>query len=354
MRGEISAMDNRKQQVLTAIVRLYSSDGEPVGSTVLAKHLHMTVSSATLRSEMAALTKLGLLTQPHTSAGRIPSPQGYRYYIDNLLEDKVSLPLIEKLAIDEIFTEMDLNPEHLPSHAARTLSQISGFASLVLTPESTDACAAHFEVIQVGLYTVAVLCVSNVGGVSTRTAKLQKPLQKGDLQILSDTLNKYLTFTSYADLTAPLLQSALQNLGERRTALLPCIDAAQKLLAQVIKSKLHSVGHHNLLKYEDYSSNYAGISLRNLMAFMSDEKAARDYLPSHSPRTSIMLGEDISAYPMPGFFVISKQYVAGGGRTGSIAVIGPSRMNFKDIIPKLEYFAELLSEYMSGYTKGGL
>ncbi len=343
-------MDNRKQQVLTAIVRLYSTDGEPVASTVLAKHLRMSVSSATLRNEMSALTKLGLLLQPHTSAGRIPSPEGYRYYIDNLLENNTQLKKSEKQQINNLFAEMDLNPEHLTAHSAKAISQICDFAALVLTPENANTCAAHFNAVQVGLYTVAVLCVTDVGGVSTRTAKLQTPLQNGDIEILNKILNKYLVFTNPADITISILQNAIYEMGERASALLPCIDAAQKLLSAAGKAKLYCTGHDKLLKYNNYHFDTTETSLRNLMAFMADEKAIRHYLTQNSASTNILLGEDITAYPMPGYCIISKQYIAGGGRKGTIAIIGPARMQYKENIQKLEYFAGILSEYISNKT----
>ena len=107
------AMDARKQRILEAIVALYANDGEPVGSGLLANYFDMALSSATLRNEMAALTKLGLLEQPHTSAGRVPSTKGYRYYLDNLLDADEQLPAAERQAIDDIFDDLDYEPEHL-------------------------------------------------------------------------------------------------------------------------------------------------------------------------------------------------------------------------------------------------
>ena len=105
-------MDPRKQRVLQAIVALYAMEGEPVGSGLLSNYLDLSVSSATLRNEMAALTKLGLLEQPHTSAGRVPSTKGYRYYLDNLLDADEQLPAAERQAIDDIFDDLDCEPPH--------------------------------------------------------------------------------------------------------------------------------------------------------------------------------------------------------------------------------------------------
>ena len=117
-------MDARKQRVLQAIVALYGLEGEPVGSSVLANYFDMAVSSATLRNEMAALTKLGLLEQPHTSAGRVPSAKGYRYYLDNLLTDDQPLDRVTRARVDAVFASLDHEPEKLAQGAAKALAAV--------------------------------------------------------------------------------------------------------------------------------------------------------------------------------------------------------------------------------------
>ena len=137
-------MDARKQRVLQAIVALYGLEGEPVGSSVLANYFDMAVSSATLRNEMAALTKLGLLEQPHTSAGRVPSPKGYRYYLDHLLEAPAAIALsaADRENIDRLFADMDVEPEKLAQSAARALADYTGCAAVATTPQAEDLCIA--------------------------------------------------------------------------------------------------------------------------------------------------------------------------------------------------------------------
>ena len=140
-------VDDRKRRVLEAIVALYGMDGEPVGSSLLSEYLDMAVSSATLRNEMAALTKLGLLAQPHTSAGRVPSPQGYRYYVDHLLQDIPALDPESRRTVDSLFYNMDIEPEKLAQSAARALADLTGVAAAATTPRADDLCIAHFEVV---------------------------------------------------------------------------------------------------------------------------------------------------------------------------------------------------------------
>ena len=162
-------MDERKRKVLRAVVALYGLDGEPVGSGLLAEHFGRAVSSATLRNEMAALTKLGLLEQPHTSAGRVPSAKGYRYYIDNLMDAPTQLSAQDKLHAQAMFREMDFDPERLAQSAARALSDWTGYAVVATTPKSDDIYIAHFEVMQVGRSTAAVLAVTSAGGAVSYT-----------------------------------------------------------------------------------------------------------------------------------------------------------------------------------------
>ena len=187
-------MDARKQRILEAIVAIYSIGGEPVGSGLLASHFDMALSSATLRNEMAALTKLGLLEQPHTSAGRVPSPKGYRYYLDHLLEAPAAIALsaADRENIDRLFADMDVEPEKLAQSAARALADYTGCAAVATTPQAEDLCIAHFEVVQVGRYSAAVLAVTSSGGVRTRVARIHTGLTREDADEMARLLNSSL------------------------------------------------------------------------------------------------------------------------------------------------------------------
>ena len=223
------AMDARKQRILEAIVALYANDGEPVGSGLLANYFDMALSSATLRNEMAALTKLGLLEQPHTSAGRVPSAQGYRYYLDHLIDAPKSgtLPEKDRRRIDDLFAAMDAEPEKLVPAATRCLADMTGCAAAATTPQAPDLCIAHFEVVQVGRYSAAVLAVTSAGGVRTRVARVDTGLTRDDAANLAQLLNRGLTFVAPQDLSPMLMASMVLAAGQR---LAPVIMAAQALV----------------------------------------------------------------------------------------------------------------------------
>lgn len=332
-------MDARKQRILEAIVALYASDGEPVGSGLLANYFDMALSSATLRNEMAVLTKLGLLEQPHTSAGRVPSAQGYRYYLDHLIEAPGSTSLSEedRRHIDDLFTGMDAEPERLAPAAARCLADLTGCAAAVTTPQAPDLCIAHFEVVQVGRYSAAVLAVTSAGGVRTRVARVETGLSRDDAASLAQLLNRGLTFVAPQDLTPQLLASMVLACGER---LAPVILAAQALVTMGPQACLQ--GAQYLAKMPDVRQN-----LGMLLEIFSDDATAAALLRPDGGKITATLGSDLDP-PMPGACIVSKRYLAGGGLTGAVALIGSTRMEYRRLLPILDYFSVKLGQSIAG------
>lgn len=333
------AMDARKQRILEAIVALYAAEGEPIGSGLLASYFDMALSSATLRNEMAALTRLGLLEQPHTSAGRVPSVQGYRYYLDTLIADPAAATLAEedRRQIDARFTAMDAEPEKLAQSAARALADLTGCAGAVTTPQAPDLCIAHFEVVQVGRYSAAVLAVTSAGGVRTRVARVDTGLTRTDAAALAQLLNSGLTFVAPQDLGPALTASLTLAAGPR---LAPVVLAAEALVRTGPQAYLE--GPQNLARLPDVRQN-----LGTLLEVFSDSRAAAALITPPGNAVTAMLGEDL-APAMPGLCVVSQRYLAGGGLTGAVALIGSNRMEYRRLIPVLEYFAAKLGQSMSG------
>ncbi len=332
-------MDERKQRILGAVVTLYSNGGEPVGSGVLANYFDMAVSSATLRNEMAALTKLGLLEQPHTSAGRIPSAKGYRYYIDHLLQQSAPLGRTVEQQIKTTLASLDQEPYKFAQSAANELSKITGYTAAITTPRADDLCIAHFEVVQVGRYAAAVLAVTSSGGVRTRVAHVDKGLTREEATVLAAVLNRSMTFIVPIDLSVTLLRSLAAEVG---SAFTPVIHAAAAILEDSANPHVFLGGEQNLFAWPELREY-----LPRLLGTLNDEEAAGRMITPDTNHTTVFFGEDFTPY-MPGLCVVSKRYLVGGGLTGTIALIGPARMNFTQLIPVLETFANGLGESMAG------
>ena len=335
------AMDARKQRILEAIVALYSTDGEPVGSGLLASYFDMAVSSATLRNEMAALTRLGLLEQPHTSAGRVPSAEGYRYYLDHLLTapGATTLPDSDKAQIDAMFDQMDIEPEKLARSAAQALAEAAGCAAAITTPQAPDLCIAHFEVVQVGRYSAAVLAVTSAGGVRTRVARVETGLTRTDATQIAQLLNSRLTFVAPQDMDPMLIASLVMAAGRR---LAPVVLAAQALVATEPQAYLE--GAQYLAQMPDVRQN-----LGTLLEVFSDSREALALLAPDGGKITAKLGTDTDP-AMPGACIVSKRYLAGGGLTGTVALIGSTRMDYRRVILVLDYFAAKLGHSMAGQS----
>ena len=333
------AMDARKQRIMQAIVTLYALEGEPVGSSLLANYFDMSVSSATLRNEMAALTKLGLLEQPHTSAGRVPSAKGYRYYLDNLLAADQPLDEATAARIHETFVMLDQEPEKLAQGAAKALARLTGYTAAVTMPRADDLCIAHFEVVQVGRYAAAVLAVTSAGGVRTRVAHVNCGLTRNDAAALAALLNRNLTFVAPVDLRYSMLNALCNEAG---AALAPVVTAAVGILQDSAKPHVFLGGEQYLLQWPEMQDY-----LPALLDRLNDDERAGAMITPATGRTTVLLGEDLHP-PMPGLCIISKRYMVGGGLTGSIALVGPTRMPFSRLIPVLEACAGELGQGMAG------
>jgi heat-inducible transcriptional repressor len=335
-------MDDRKQRIMMAIVSLYASCGEPVGSNLLSRHFNMAVSSATLRNEMAALTRQGLLEQPHTSAGRVPTTKGYRYYVDNLLQTPDALPTQDRQAMDAAFHKLDYDPEKMVQGAAKTLSAFLGHAVIATTPRAENTFIAHFEVIQVGRYTAAVLAVTGAGGVRSRVAKVEAELAEGDTARIAAVLNRQLRFVAEADVSAGLIRAMVDELGEKGPPNWPIFSAALTLLEEAGQHNLYFEGQQHLLYWPELEGSF-----RAIMDLVSEPARIEAILHPRSGHTTIIFGDELEP-PVPGLCLISRQYLAGGGLAGSLTVAGPARIRNREVIPKLEYFSELLGKGLSG------
>ena len=329
-------MDARKQRVLQAIVALYGLEGEPVGSSVLANYFDMAVSSATLRNEMAALTKLGLLEQPHTSAGRVPSAKGYRYYLDHLLTDDQPLDRVTRARVDAVFASLDHEPEKLAQGAAKALAAISGCTAAVSTPCAEDLCIAHYEVVQVGRSTAA-------GYVRTRVARVRTGLSRENAAALAALLNRNLTFVAPVDLSPRLLAELCSQISPE---LVPVISAAAAILQDSTQPHVYLGGEQYLLDWPQLDGKVGSI----LSLLNDEEQAAALIAPPAEQSESILLGEDLEPQ-IPGLCIVSDRYLVGGGLWGSVALIGPTRMPFQKLMPLLHTFADQLGEGMSGKRK---
>ncbi len=332
------AMDisDRKRMILTAVVTLHTDSGDPVGSNILNHFLdHLSVSSATLRNEMAELTSLGLLEQPYTSAGRVPTQMGMRYYIDNLMH---IFPMTrqEKDYIDGIVAKMDTDSEKAAESSVKFLSEMFDLASIAMTPKGGNPHLVHFKILRVGRFNLAVIGVSNSGSVKTRVCRIGEDISDEQVETVEQILNDHLVFVSSEDVRSYLFDQMNARLKDSKNVAAPILHAAMMLVEQLSDVRLYSDGEQFLLHYKEMDAQ-----IRSYLEFLNDPKRVIDILSDSMHPLSIYIGEELdNSLPLMGLIVC--RYNAGG-TVGYIGLAGPARMNYPYLIPRLKYYCDSLS-----------
>ena len=335
-------LDFRKCRILAAIVETYIETGEPVGSKALADMLGNCVSSATIRNDMAALTADGYLAQPHTSAGRLPTPKALRLYVSELM-DRRDLPLQDRVDIQTALTAVSGDAGRLLEDACRVLSDLTGLAVLACRPDGAGSRISRIEVLQMSPRNMAVILVQDNGFIRTRMCRCQRDIPTKFTQALGEYLCRRFLGGPLSAVTVSAMQEILLELGEAGLAVAPLLSAFYELALECMNAKTALTGQMNLMRHPDYDIDRA----RTLTQFLSDRQKVTDLLELAYARegTQILLGGEL--YPeMSGSSLILTRYSLGKQGQGVIGIIGPNRMDYAAVIPRIEYFAANLGRLM--------
>lgn len=333
-------ISDRKRMILAAVVTLHTDSGDPVGSNILNRFLdEISVSSATLRNEMAELTALGLLEQPHTSAGRIPTQLGMRFYVDNLMHLYKMAPR-EKQYIENLVATMDTDPEKAAEAAAKSLANMFELAAIAMTPQVKAPHLVHFEIMRAGRFNLAVMGVTNAGSVKSRICRVADDLSDRELQAAETVLNDHLVFVSSEDVSPKLIAQINALLGDIGDKMLPVISSAVALVRQAADVRVYSDGEHNLLHYREMDGQ-----MRPYLEFLNDSERVTELLSKNEKTVTILMGDEIGD-EMPDMGLVVGNYRAWG-LSGGLGIAGPSRMNYAYIIPRLKYFCDSMSKYLA-------
>lgn len=335
-------LDFRKGRVLAAIVETYILTGEPVGSKALAEMLGNCVSSATIRNDMAVLTAAGYLAQPHTSAGRLPTPQALRLYVEEMM-DRRPLTLQEKVDIKTALADAAGDATRMLEEACRGLADLTGLCVVACRPEQVGVSISRIDVMQMSPRNMGVLLVQDNGFMRTRMCRCPRDIPTRFVQALSEYLSRRFLGQPLSAVTVSAMQEILLELGEAGLAVAPILSAFYELALECMDSRVTVAGQMNLLRQPDYTPEGA----RGLVAHLSDRQQVSDLLAvGDSSGVTLRLGGDGDPL-FAGSAVILVPYSLGDRGQGTIGVIGPIRQDYVTLIPRLEYFAAALGRMMS-------
>jgi len=335
-------LDPRAQHLLKTLVERYVAEGQPVGSRVLSRHSGLDLSPATIRNVMADLEEMGLIASPHTSAGRVPTPRGYRFFVDSLmvvkpLEDDELHRLEGELSVDR--------PPQLVNAAASLLSQLTQFAGVVATPKRREAVFRHLEFLRLSERRVLLIIVTPDGDVQNRILHTDRAYSPTQLVEATNFFNQNFAGQSLVSIRERMADE-LRALREDIAGLMKAaVDAGEGALSE--GEALVVTGERNLLNAGDLSSNMQ--RLRRLFDLF-EQKTSLLHLLDVSQRAQgvqIYIGGESGLVPLDDCSVVTASYEANGQVIGTLGVIGPTRMAYARVIPIVDVTAKLLSNALS-------
>jgi heat-inducible transcriptional repressor len=336
-------LDKRAQTLLKTLIERYIAEGQPVGSRTLSRHSDLELSPATIRNVMSDLEELGFITSPHTSAGRIPTPRGYRLFVDTLL----TMRPLGQSELSEIQGAIQPDqPQRLINQASMLLSQLTHFAGVVVAPHRQQPRIRQIEFINLSEKRILLIIVTENGDVQNRILFPQRAYSQGELIEAANYLNQ-----NYSGFDFPQVRNRVRDeLRQLRTDMTELMNAALEAGDQAIadtSSQYVISGERNLLEVEDLSSNMK--RLRELFALFEQRTSLAQLLDvsNRAEGVQIFIGGESGIAQLDECSVIAASYEVDGRVVGSVGVIGPTRMAYERMIPIVDITAKLLSSALS-------
>ena len=340
---ELSA---RKQAILMAIVDAYIRTGEPVGSKSLVEILENAPSSATLRNEMSELCELGFLEQPHTSAGRVPTSSAYRIYVDSLPKTYNLLDEGRKELIDKMLYSVSGDPEHIPAGICRIVSRLTGLPSISATVAGAECFLKSVKLLPLGRHTAMLVAFASNGRAKSRLCRLASPLTEQTVLVFENLVNKSVIGVKASDITPAFMQSIMVSAGTDALTLMPILTELNEIIEEVSRATLELSGESSI-----FSVCQSDRDARDILSIFDHREALVSMLSEADEPLNLLFGSEMSfAKRCPSTLIVTA-YHNGNGNFGRIGVVGPERMEYKQIIPSLSYIAKRAGDLMTQAIK---
>lgn len=345
MPAKSGLLNERAAFLLKKLVDSYISDGQPVGSKQLAHDAGLDISPATIRNVMSSLEKKGLVKAPHTSAGRIPTEEGFRMFVDSLLEvQPLQKKLLTKLKLE---LDPDQDTESLLNHASQIVSELTHMAGVISIPKPSQSVLRHIEFLTLPDKRVLAILVTNEKEVQNRVIHLDKEYSAEQLQSAANFLNQHFSGKDIYEIRKDLLSelgNARQNMDD---VMQTAIDVAGKALSDEKSDKPYLVqGESNLVRYGDSKDTD---QLQQMLEMFNHKRDMLGLLDRciQAEGVKIFIGHEVGIEGLGDCSVITAPYSVKGECLGVLGVIGPTRINYDKIIPVVDVTARLLSEALN-------
>lgn len=338
-------LTQRDQEILKIIVRDYIDNGEPVGSRTVAKQFDLNLSPATIRNVMADLEEMGLLFQPHTSAGRVPTEKGLRLFVDTLL-DRQELSLTEQEEINSTYEACRADISQLMRGTCRILSAFSHYTGIVMAPPLQETIFKRIEFIRIKNNQVLVVFVAASGLVQNRVVEMDEDLSQDELNKISSYLNDLLIGLSLREVRERIIEDMRQEKMAYDKLLQKALQWGGETQEGREERDLYIEGQTNILN----EPSFADVERMKDLFRAFEEKSVLVKLLDRSMKVKgvhILFGSECGVVGIEGCSLITSTYGLPGRFLGILGVIGPMRMNYSRVIPVVDYTAKLLTDIVN-------
>ena len=335
-------LTERARILLKTLIERHIAEGEPVGSRTLARHAGLDLSPASIRNIMADLEDMGFVTSPHTSAGRVPTPRGYRFFVDTLL----TVRPLEQVALGEMQRQLAPDdPQKLLSTASNLLSELTHFAGLVMTPRRNPACR-QIEFLSLSEKRVLLIIVTHEGEVENRVILTEQPYSQAQLNESANYFNRHFAGRTFDEMRTGLKA----ELGRMRDDMQSLMTAAVNAGSEALEGQREAVvvsGSRKLLDVQDLSANMQ--NLRRLFDAFEQKTTLLQLLEQSraAQGVQIFIGGESDTLPLDECSLVTAPYEVDGQVVGTLGVVGPTRMAYERVIPIVDVTARLLSNALS-------
>ena len=338
---KMQPLTERKRKILAIIIERFIATGEPVGSKAICADMGNAVSSATIRNDMADLVEAGFLEQPHTSAGRIPSKAGYRYYVDNLMTS-YELGLDEQERIKIWLQSFSGEPDKLLEKAGSILAELTNCVAVSSSPSDTEAFIKRIELVPLSNHTAMIVLLATSGILKSAVVRSDAEINVDIAEIFYNISQTYFTGRNVSDITVTFIQTLVASLGDRVFIMSPFLCAIADLCEAVKTTELHLKGQNNILNHSELSED-AFI----LMDFLHRGTPLENMLNSQKKPLNVSIGSENAYRELKNSTTIFSKYSVGDRDSGSIGIIGPTRLDYARLIPSIKYLANVIGTMLT-------
>lgn len=334
-------LNERKMQILKTLIDDYVQTAQPVGSRTISRKYELGLSSATIRNEMADLEEMGYISQPHTSAGRVPSDKGYRFYVDHLMQTHT-------LALDEIqqirsVIELRLNEINaLIRSASDIISMITGYASVAISPKLTKVLLKTVQLVPVDEKKALVVVVSSGGIVKSHVMRLETETTSDTLLILSNYLHQKLSGQVIEFIRLPAPEEVVREIRVRYETARDVLEGVKQCLRGVEESELITNGTMNLLNHPEFNDL---LKVREVLELFNDHDVIKALMSAAMKKSglNVQIGKENPLEPMRECSLVTASYSLGDTDVGALGVIGPTRMSYGRVVSAMRYIQKLIN-----------